>query len=330
MTTTDNHIREVERFNVEVSNPTDMGRHLEAAYGARLRLIRDPRHDDRTVLTHSRVDVGSFAIEQVSIPGEVEASPDPLNKIMAVWVTAGRLDASCEGTETKALPGEIMLISQPDLPHHSRAEDLEATVLLLSRPLVTSVATGLPSGQAAAPIRFTALQPVDSAAAQQWKDTVSYVRDIVLADDSMATPLVLGQAARLLAAVTLATFPNTAAAVSSAHDRNEHRPVLLRRAVDYIETNAQSDLSINDIADAVHVTPRAVQYMFRRHMGITPLQYARRMRLHYAHQDLINGDRAHNTVTEVAAKWGFAHTGRFAVLYRQTYGQSPHATLRGE
>ena len=29
-----------------------------------------------------------------------------------------------------------------------------------------------------------------------------------------------------------------------------------------------------------------------------------------------------------AQRWGFAHTGRFAVLYRQTYGQSPHTTLR--
>ncbi|WP_156763149.1 AraC family transcriptional regulator, partial [Mycobacterium sp. E787] len=33
-------------------------------------------------------------------------------------------------------------------------------------------------------------------------------------------------------------------------------------------------------------------------------------------------------VTQIAARWGFAHTGRFAVLYRQTYGQSPHATLK--
>src|ERR1700720_1487345 len=36
---------------------------------------------------------------------------------------------------------------------------------------------------------------------------------------------------------------------------------------------------------------------------------------------------ANTTVSEIAQRWGFAHTGRFAVLYRQTYGQSPHATL---
>ena len=29
-----------------------------------------------------------------------------------------------------------------------------------------------------------------------------------------------------------------------------------------------------------------------------------------------------------AQRWGFAHTGRFAVLYRHAYVQSPHATLK--
>ena len=70
--------------------------------------------------------------------------------------------------------------------------------------------------------------------------------------------------------------------------------------------------------------------MFRRHLGTTPTQYMRRVRLHYAHQDLMTGDRVHNTVAAIAAKWGFAHTGRFAVQYRQTYGRSPHSTLRDE
>jgi AraC-like DNA-binding protein len=68
--------------------------------------------------------------------------------------------------------------------------------------------------------------------------------------------------------------------------------------------------------------------MFKRHLETTPLQYLRRMRLHHAHQELLAAEHHHTTVTEIAARWGFAHTGRFAVLYRQTYVQSPHTTLR--
>jgi len=153
--------------------------------------------------------------------------------------------------------------------------------------------------------------------------------EVPVADNTITTPLVLGQTSRMLAAVTLSTFPNTAATGPTPHDRTDAKPVLLRRAMEYMDANATSDIGLADIADAVHVTPRAVQYMFRRYLEITPLQYLRRLRLHYAHQELLAGDRMHNTVTDISARWGFAHTGRFAVLYRQTYGQSPHATLRG-
>jgi transcriptional regulator GlxA family with amidase domain len=99
-------------------------------------------------------------------------------------------------------------------------------------------------------------------------------------------------------------------------------------AIEFIDANAENDISLADVGEAVHVTPRAVQYMFRRNLDMTPMQYLRRLRLHHAHQELVAGDRMRETVTEIAARWGFMHTGRFAVLYRETYGQSPHTTLR--
>jgi transcriptional regulator GlxA family with amidase domain len=201
--------------------------------------------------------------------------------------------------------------------------------VLLDPSVVAEVAAGLPSGQAIVPIRFTSFQPVNAAAAQLWKDTVTYVVRTVLADDAVVTPLVAGHASRLLAAVMLSTFPHTTAARPTPCDRTDDKPVLLRRAMEYMDANATNDIALADIADAIHVTPRAVQYMFRRHLDMTPLQYLRRIRLHYAHLELSAADRMQDTVTEIAARWGFAHTGRFAVLYRQTYGQSPHQTLRG-
>jgi AraC-like DNA-binding protein len=324
-------VHKPERFAVEVRDPDEVGRHLEAAYGARLRLVRTPHvcHDGRTLLSHARVDVGSFAIDEVQMPGEVKAAPDPLNSVVVAWVTGGRLATSCDGIEGKAVTGEITLLSQPDLGHHGVAEDVEVTSLLMDPDLVASVATGLPIGHAPA-VRFGRFSPVDAAAGQLWKETVGYIKDSVLSNDEMATPLVLGNAARLLAAVTLSTFPNTATVTSTPHDRVNDGPALLRRAIAYMESNASNDIAIADIADAVHLTPRAVQYMFRRHLGTTPFQYLRRLRLSYAHQDLVVSDRMHATVTEIAAKWGFVHTGRFAVLYREAYGQSPHTTLRGD
>ena len=96
----------------------------------------------------------------------------------------------------------------------------------------------------------------------------------------------------------------------------------------FVEDHADGDIGIADIAGAIYVTPRAIQLMFRRHRECTPMEYLRRVRLYHAHRELLSADRAQTTVARVAARWGFAHTGRFAVYYRQVYGESPHSTLR--
>jgi AraC-like DNA-binding protein len=314
------------RSYVEVSDPEEVSAYLESAYGVRLRLssIGTTTHSG---LTHRRIDVGPFAIDQMHICGEVKAEPDPLNKVQVLWATGGHVKGRCEGIEGAAAPGEVTLLSQHDLPHYSHAQDLIMTSVVMDPSIVAGVATGVPRDRAALPIRFLAFRPVNAAAGRLWKETVSYVTNTVLAHEAIATPLVIGQASRMLAAVMLSTFPNDFLIASQTYDLTDHQPVLLRRAISYIESNAGNDIALADIAEAIHVTPRAVQYMFRRHMETTPLQYLRRLRLQHARRDLIAGDPMHNTVTDVAARWGFAHGGRFAGLYRRAYGESPNTTL---
>jgi AraC-like DNA-binding protein len=318
------------RSKVELSDFKEVGPYLDEAYQARMRLRRSSeRPGESPQLRHGRTDAGAFVIDEVRMPGTVEATPDALNRVMAVWPSAGRVSGHCAGLDGTAGAGDIALISQPDMPYEALSEDLTATVLLLDPALVVGAAHGKLEAVRRRPLRFEQFAPIDVAAAKLWRDTVTYVRDCVLADDTKATPLVLGHAGRLLGAVTLSTFPGVVPEDSAAHDRTDSTPLLLRRAIAYIEENATNDIALNDIASAVHVSPRAVQYMFRRHLETTPLQYLRRIRLSHAHRDLIAGDRKCDTVTAVAAKWGFAHTGRFAVMYREAYGRSPHDTLRG-
>ncbi|BBY16431.1 helix-turn-helix transcriptional regulator [Mycolicibacterium litorale] len=107
-----------------------------------------------------------------------------------------------------------------------------------------------------------------------------------------------------------------------------HRPPSLRRSVAFIHENADSDIGLSEIAAAANLTPRAVQYMYRRHLGVTPLEYLRRVRLDRAHRDLQAADPTVDTVNSIAGRWGFAHAGRFSVAYRRVFGTQPSATLR--
>ncbi|MFJ5550315.1 helix-turn-helix transcriptional regulator [Streptomyces sp. NPDC093225] len=122
----------------------------------------------------------------------------------------------------------------------------------------------------------------------------------------------------LLAATALTVFPNDLDTDPLAADTRDAGPETLRRAKAFNEGNARHEITLAHVAAAACVTPRAVQYAFRRHLGTTPLEYARRVRLDHAHVELKEAD----------TRWGFTHMGRFAAAHRRAYGVPPSTTLR--
>ncbi|WP_113700577.1 AraC family transcriptional regulator [Nonomuraea lactucae] len=107
-------------------------------------------------------------------------------------------------------------------------------------------------------------------------------------------------------------------------------PASLRRARSYCHDHAAEAVTLGDIAAAARMSVRTLQQSFREHLQTTPMAYLRSVRLEHAHRDLLHiaATGGHTTVTEVALRWGFTHLGRFATLYKATYGQSPSQTLR--
>jgi transcriptional regulator GlxA family with amidase domain len=112
-------------------------------------------------------------------------------------------------------------------------------------------------------------------------------------------------------------------------ERSAKQPPLLQKAIAFIHDNAHKEITVSDIAAAVNLTPRSVQYTFRRHLGTTPLEYLRRVRLDRAHRELEAADPGVDTVTAIAGRWGFSHAGRFSSVYKQAFGRPPSRTLRG-
>jgi transcriptional regulator GlxA family with amidase domain len=111
-------------------------------------------------------------------------------------------------------------------------------------------------------------------------------------------------------------------------DRTDATPTALARAIAFIDINADIDISIIDIARAACVSVRAVQLAFRRNLDTTPTAYLRRVRLARAREALVAaGPQDGTTVTQTAARWGFADPSRFAAAYRIAYGELPSHTL---
>ena len=62
--------------------------------------------------------------------------------------------------------------------------------------------------------------------------------------------------------------------------------------------------------------------------GISPVRYLKLRRLHQVRRALRRADGESNTVQSVAQSTGIWHLGRFAVEYRELFGESPLETLR--
>jgi AraC-like DNA-binding protein len=113
-----------------------------------------------------------------------------------------------------------------------------------------------------------------------------------------------------------------------------HRPArtasrgVVRDAMELLEQRPEHPWTVGELAHEVHVSVRALQAAFARSAGVSPMRYLRQERLRRAHAELLDADPASTTVTEVAARWGFAHHGHFAALYRARFGEAPAVTLR--
>ena len=308
----------------------DLGRTEEFLSRAYARMTIGNGSPDSSRARMSRGVLGPVSVDELDLDFDMSYAVTPLGRICLCVVHEGTIqDHRYQGVEDAFGPGDVVSFAPPELPYAGRVCSARYNITMLDPAVLTQVAaTG--DRTYGSPVRLTGHRPHSPAAAERLRNTIGYLRDHVLADPAVGEhPLIVSTAAQHLAATVLSTFPNTALADPTAADRRDAHPAALRRALAYLDDHAAEPVTVADIAAAAHVTVRALQYAFRRHLDTTPLAHLRQIRLSHAHQDLMNADPNQGaTVTEIAARWGFHHPGRFATLYREAYGSSPHRTLR--
>lgn len=99
----------------------------------------------------------------------------------------------------------------------------------------------------------------------------------------------------------------------------------VRRAVDYIDANLSARVTLEDIVRVAGVSGRALFRHFRSATGASPMAYLRNARFLRV-RDALRQSGADQKIVDVAARWGFDHMGRFAVEYRQRFGERPSDT----
>ncbi|MCF8141817.1 MAG: AraC family transcriptional regulator [Cyanobium usitatum Tobar12.5m-G36] len=80
------------------------------------------------------------------------------------------------------------------------------------------------------------------------------------------------------------------------------------------------------VAAAVEVSPRTLQYAFLQELGHTPMAELRRLRLRHLRQLLQDPDHGTVSIAELMAQTGLLASGSTAADYRRYCGESPRET----
>jgi AraC-like DNA-binding protein len=118
---------------------------------------------------------------------------------------------------------------------------------------------------------------------------------------------------------------------AAAGDRTRRAQSLIVETVEtYARAHAGDLLHVSDLCRAAGVSERTLEYAFRETMGLTPVAYLIRLRLHQARRALLAATQGSTTVSTVALDCGFWHFGDFSRAYRECFGELPSDTLRRE
>ncbi|AKF06778.1 AraC family transcriptional regulator [Sandaracinus amylolyticus] len=198
-------------------------------------------------------------------------------------------------------------IVQLNMPHHA------------VRDAMTTL-TGVASGE----VRFRPRVELDAAEVTPLRALLSHV--LREADEEHPSFEGAGMGERLAEALLfklLLTQPHSHARLFVRTEAAE--PAHVRRAAEFLEANADRQVTMAHLTQLTGVGARSLQAGFRKHRGCSPLEFVRARRLERARVRLLTDDVA-SSVTDVAHDAGFTHLGRFSVSYKARFGESPMQT----
>ncbi|MCP4328179.1 MAG: GlxA family transcriptional regulator [Alphaproteobacteria bacterium] len=95
---------------------------------------------------------------------------------------------------------------------------------------------------------------------------------------------------------------------------------VLREAIALMENNLEEPIAIPDLADAIGISQRKLERLFRKHMGASIIGFYRVMRLEFARVLLMYTNL---TILEVSVACGFSSLSHFAKSFSAQFGKRP-------
>jgi AraC-like DNA-binding protein len=236
----------------------------------------------------------------------------------------GRMEAQIPGAVVECSPAQGVAIS-PGVDQVMRAQPGAARLSASIRGAAMQRQLAALLGEAPArPLRF---DPAVRLEERRGRSLAGMLRWTALDFDAnqsiLANPLVAAEFEQFVMNWLLLAQPsNYSDALRGRSPAIAPRDV--RRATDFIHANLAQPITLADLVGVSGVAGRTLLKHFRDVHGLSPMRYVRNLRLERVRAELAAGSPY--AVGALALSWGFAHAGRFAVEYRNRFGESPSAT----
>lgn len=142
---------------------------------------------------------------------------------------------------------------------------------------------------------------------------IHFQREISIAG---GLPLMLDSIAVQLAVLLLRGLESNFYTKNAAGDNYNY----VNKAVDYMQTYYNSNISLDDICRSIHITPYHFIRIFKDETGLTPHAYLLRIRIENAKRML---KRRECAVSEAACFCGFSTVSHFSIAFKNQVGIAP-------
>ncbi|TGY95088.1 AraC family transcriptional regulator [Petralouisia muris] len=131
--------------------------------------------------------------------------------------------------------------------------------------------------------------------------------------------IILQILARLIRYFSVRSAPELSSADMQARQR-------LRNIITYVGEHFREPISLQEGADLLGLNKEYFCRFFKKHMGLSFLQYINEIRITHIYQELQNTDAS---ITEIMEANGFTNQKLFNKTFKEIYGRTPSAVRKG-
>ncbi|MDE1902085.1 MAG: AraC family transcriptional regulator [Alphaproteobacteria bacterium] len=242
-----------------------------------------------------------------------------------------RIQFNCRGKGSTAIgQNEYAVLPDQAVITHSATQinfedGFEQTVLRFSQASLEKKLVTLTGRALTGPLAFCHTVNPNDPKTSAFKRIFDFFMHEVSKPAIEVPDLVLCELEQALMASFLYSCPNNYSALLAMQSAGA-APSQVDLIEDYIESNWDKPINIEDLITISGCSARSIYRAFRQSRGYSPRMFVRRVRLGHAQEMLLTGHAS--TVTEVALMCGFSDLGRFSRRYQHMFGELPSHTLK--